>query len=259
MNRVAIAGTHAAKSSRRGHDVVLGIMQPYFFPYLGHFALIAHTNAWAVFDISQYTPKTWMNRNRVLHPKDGWSYVTAPLSNSSINIKTHEARILDLPATQNTVLGKLSHYRRKAPYFNEVAKLVNQAFDGLKSDSLVSLNVQALRVFCGYLGIPFHASICSELHLPLPPNLGPGEWALEISSLLGATGYMNPISGKDLFDPLRFKDRNVSLYFLQFEDFVYGTGTYQFERNLSILDVLMWNHPKVVLEYVLRNSRFIAA
>ena len=50
-------------------EVKLGIMQPYFFPYLGHFALIAHTDAWVVFDITQYTPKTWMNRNRVLHPK----------------------------------------------------------------------------------------------------------------------------------------------------------------------------------------------
>ncbi len=68
-------------------------MQPYFFPYLGHFALIAHTDAWVVFDISQYTPKTWMNRNRVLHPTDGWTYVTAPLSNSSIHIKIRfEAR-----------------------------------------------------------------------------------------------------------------------------------------------------------------------
>ena len=46
----------------------LGIMQPYFFPYLGHFALIANVDAWIVFDVTQYTPRTWINRNRVLHP-----------------------------------------------------------------------------------------------------------------------------------------------------------------------------------------------
>lgn len=49
----------------------LGIMQPYFFPYPGHFALIAHVDQWLVFDITQYTPKTWMNRNRILHPRGG--------------------------------------------------------------------------------------------------------------------------------------------------------------------------------------------
>ena len=239
--------------------MILGIMQPYFFPYLGHFALIAHTDAWVVFDISQYTPKTWMNRNRVLHPTAGWNYVTAPLSNSSISIKTFEARVLNMAATQKSVIGKLSHYRRKAPYFKDVITLVNQAFDSLSTDSLVSLNVQALQVICGYLNIPFHARICSELDLPLPLDLGPGEWALEISSLLQATGYINPISGRGLFDSKCFNGRNISLHFLQFEDFVYNTGPYQFEGNLSILDVLMWNDPKVVRESLLQNSRVIDA
>jgi hypothetical protein len=45
----------------------LGIMQPYFFPYLGHFGLIAAVDQWIVFDVTQYTPKTW-NRNPSLHP-----------------------------------------------------------------------------------------------------------------------------------------------------------------------------------------------
>jgi len=53
----------------------LGIMQPYFFPYLGHFSLISSVDKWIVFDVTQYTPKTWMNRNRILHPKTGWQYV----------------------------------------------------------------------------------------------------------------------------------------------------------------------------------------
>jgi len=120
------------------------------------------------------------------------------------------------------------------------------------------LNVQALKVVCGYLGIPFHGRICSELDLPLPPDLAPGEWALEISSLLGATGYINPVSGRSLFDSMRFKERNISLHFLQFEDFVYKTEPYQFEPNLSILDVLMWNDPKVVRDSLLRDSHLIA-
>jgi WbqC-like protein family len=46
----------------------LGIMQPYFCPYLGHFALIAAVDQRIVFDVTQYTPKTWMNRNPILHP-----------------------------------------------------------------------------------------------------------------------------------------------------------------------------------------------
>lgn len=239
--------------------MILGVMQPYFFPYLGHFALIAQTNAWIVFDITQYTPKTWMNRNRVLHPVRGWNYVTVPLANSSIHIKTCEARVLDMASARKNILGKLSHYRRKAPYFNDVTNLVDRAFTSLSTDSLVALNVQALKVTCEYLGMPFEGRICSELDLPLPADLGPGEWALEISSLMGATGYINPISGRSLFDPRRFKERNISLHFLQFKEFVYQAGAFEFESNLSILDVLMWNEPTVVRNQMLGNSRLIAA
>lgn len=82
-------------------------MQPYFFPYLGHFALIASTDAWVVFDITQYMPKTWMNRNRILHPKESWNYISVPLSNSSISIRTSEARVLDLAKACDSVLGML--------------------------------------------------------------------------------------------------------------------------------------------------------
>lgn len=234
-------------------------MQPYFFPYLGHFALIAHADAWVVFDITQYTPKTWMNRNRVLHPVTGCNYVTVALSNSSINIKTCEARILDVKGTHKSIIGKLSHYRHKAPYFSNVKEIVDEAFGSLKNDFLTSLNVTALKTVCRYLGIPFCVQIASEINLSLPAHLGPGEWALEISHQLGASSYINPISGRQLFNPQQFKDRGISLFFMQFDDFSYNTHPYQYENNLSVLDVLMWNHPKDVRDILATNSHLVAA
>lgn len=236
------------------NNLTLGIMQPYFFPYLGHFSLIAAVDEWIVFDITQYTPKTWMNRNRILHPSAGWQYVTVPLSNSSISIKTHEARALNLVEAKENIVGKLSHYRKKAPYFEAVNALVNEVFESATDDSLVHLNVRGLSMVCRYLGVPFNYRICSELNLPLPENLGSGEWALEICSLLGAASYVNPASGQNIFDPAAFSRRGVSLHFAQSAEFVYGTAPYQYEPNLSILDVLMWNSPAVVAEAV-RSGR----
>jgi hypothetical protein len=89
----------------------VGIMQPYFFPHLGHFALIDRSDTWVVFDVTQYTPKTWMNRNRVLHPAGSWNWVTVPLMNSSNSISIREARVLDGAGAYQSALGKLSHYR----------------------------------------------------------------------------------------------------------------------------------------------------
>src|ERR1700681_4138869 len=119
----------------------LGIMQPYFFPYLGHFALIAAVDLWVVFDITQYTRKSWINRNRVLHPDGGWQYVSIPLANSSIHIKISEAKIAKLRKQEHYVLGKISHYRRRAPYYFQVCEIVRSTFAGLPDEGLVSLNV----------------------------------------------------------------------------------------------------------------------
>lgn len=228
-------------------------MQPYFFPYLGHFALIAAVDQWIVFDITQYTPRTWMNRNRILHPQEGWQYITVPLANSSNSIKIHEAKVLNPFEAKASIVGKLSHYKKKAPYFNAVNTLVNEVFDSTTDDLLVQLNVQGLAAVCHYLNIPFEYQICSELGLPLPDNLGAGEWALEICSLLGASGYINPIGGQDIFDPAAFARRGISLHFAQSKEFIYSTTPYQYIPNLSILDVLMWNSPSIVSE-ALRNG-----
>jgi len=232
------------------NSLTLGIMQPYFFPYLGHFSLIAAVDEWIVFDITQYTPKTWMNRNRILHPSAGWQYVTAPLSNSSISIKTHEARVSNYSDLKAAIVGKLNHYKRQAPHFGAVISLIDEVFNSVTSDSLVHLNVYGLDAVCRYLDIPFRYRICSELNLPFPEKLRPGGWAPEICSLLGATRYINPTSGEDLFDPAEFASRGISLSFARVKTFVYPTPRYHFEPNLSILDVLMWNSPDAVVEAI---------
>ncbi|MBV8107533.1 MAG: WbqC family protein [Hyphomicrobiales bacterium] len=225
----------------------LGVMQPYFFPYFGHFALIANVDEWIVFDVTQYTPKTWINRNRVLHPSSGANWVSVPLKNSSISIRIREARVLDLAAAAQSTLGKLSHYRRKAPYAREVEGIVEQTFsaEGI-GDSLVRLNVAGLEAVCAYLGVPFRRTICSEMNLTLPDEMGPGDWAPMIAGLVGAGAYLNPIGGRALFRKADFEARGVKLEFLKTVDFVYETAPFAFIPNLSILDVLMWNAPEVV-------------
>lgn len=237
----------------------LGIMQPYFFPYLGHFSLIASVDKWIVFDVTQYTPKTWMNRNRILHPKTGWQYVTVPLSNSSISIKTSEAKVLNLAETKQSIIGKLSHYKKTAPYFYQVNKVVQQAFDGSLDDSLVSLNVSALSAVCDYLKIPFSYQICSKLGLEYPPKLEPGDWAPYICQKLGADEYVNPAGGKDIFDISVFEQKDITLYFAEFAEFKYATPSYSYEPHLSILDVMMWNSPEAIVAGLKQGTQLIRA
>lgn len=233
-------------------------MQPYFFPYLGHFALIANTDQWLVFDITQYTPKSWMNRNRVLHPASGWMYIGVPVVAAPRSVLTSDVRVHNVSGAHSSALGKLSHYARTAPYFGNVVDLVATAFSEAADGSLVRLNVAGLRLVCEYLGLEFKHSLCSELDLDLSEVGGPGDWAPTIAEAIGADAYINPIGGRHLFDPATFKQRHIELSFLEMPAVVYDTTPYQFEPQLSILDVLMWNSPETV-RGALRTAKVTAA
>jgi len=235
--------------------MITGIMQPYFFPYLGHFALIAACDRWIIFDTSQYTRKSWMNRNRILHPKQGWQYISVPVANATLGIKTSEVLVKDLNASRDELLGKLSHYRKTAPYYKHVINLVQECFAAVSDQRLVTLNTQALKTITAYLGIPFHYQICSELELTYPSDMQAGDWALEISKQSGASAYINPASGRQLFDPAAFSRSSIRLGFSEFSDFVYPVSGAQFEAGLSILDVIMWCSPNDIKQALTAHQR----
>ncbi len=237
-------------------------MQPYFFPYLGHFALIAHTDAWVVFDITQYTPKSFMTRNEVLKLNGGRQRIGADLRNGSIHIKTHEAQLMNPAKTQQQLMGALSHYKRKAPYFTSVCEVIKATFEELQGSqnagALVNLNVAGLKQVCAYLGLKLNMQIASQMGMPLPDCMGAGDWAPTIAAHMGANAYLNPIGGKALFNPAKFSELGLKLEFLDYQAMTYPTPGYSFESNLSILDVMMWNTPEAIRMHLNAQTRLPA-
>ncbi len=49
----------------------LGIMQPYFFPYIGYFSLIKHVDEFILFDTPQFIRHGWIERNRIKNAGGG--------------------------------------------------------------------------------------------------------------------------------------------------------------------------------------------
>jgi hypothetical protein len=231
----------------------LGIMQPYFFPYLGYYELMARTDRWIVFDVVKYARKSWLNRNRILHPKQGWQYITVPVIHAGPDMLIRDARVVDRSAAAERILGQMDHYRvRRAPHFSAVRDLARDALLGGETDLLRDINVRSLLLACSYLGIEVHLEILSRMGLSLPEITDPGRWALEIGSALRADEYLNPPGGRELFDGAAFAARGIRLSFTEIPEFTYDCRPYGFVPGLSILDVLMWNEPQRVREFLLR-------
>lgn len=229
--------------------MIVGIMQPYFFPYLGHFDLIHYATRWIVFDTAQYIRHGWVNRNRILHPKEGWQYVIVPLRKHEREIAICDVAVSNEGGWQQRILGQLMHYRKHAPHFRSVYDLVDECLS-VPERSLSRFNIRILSRICKLLDIRFEFSYFSELALNLGPVNKPGDWALEIVKSLGASEYVNPPGGAHLFDREDFDKHGIKLTIRQPEPFFYTCRGYTFVPNLSIIDVLMWNDPSSIRQYL---------
>lgn len=232
----------------------LGIMQPYFFPYLGYFDLINCADLWVVFDTAQYIRHGWVNRNRILHPKKDWQYIMAPVKKHSQKTAIKDIEVQDGAAWKQRILAQIQHYKKNSyRRFRETHALMEQCLD-TDDTSITAINVRCLSIICEQLEIPFQWSIFSRMNLDLGPVEGPGDWALRISEAMGADEYINPPGGEGLFDRKAFARLGIKLTIRQLPSFQYECRGYEYEPDLSIVDLLMWNSPYKIKRYLDRHK-----
>jgi hypothetical protein len=234
----------------------LAVMQPYFFPYIGYFDLLSNVDLFIIYDTVQYIKQGWINRNRILRPnKVGWQYVTVPLNRSSFH-SSYKTSIMDVQITSNGpwkehIIAQLEHYKKKAPYAADTIEFVEAALQ-IDEDSISRLNVHLLKQCAQLLKLDFHYAFCSDLDVKskLDTIDDPEDRVLALCQWLGAKEYVNLPGGMDLYEHKSFVDRNIKLTFRRLPAFIYSTEPYSFEPNLSIIDVLMWNNPEDIKNYL---------
>jgi len=228
----------------------LAIMQPYFFPYLGHFDLINCVDKWIVFDTAQYIRHGWVNRNRILHPQKGWQYFIAPLKKHSLSTKIKDIEVQDGDQWKKRIIGQLQHYKKSAwRHFKDTCTLVQDCLD-TEETSITKINIHIMQKTCEKLGIPFNYNVFSEMDLQIGPIEKPGDWALRISEALGADEYINPPGGEDIFDKEAFAKIGIKLTLRKIPHFTYECQKYDFIPNLSIIDVMFWNSPSQIKQFL---------
>jgi hypothetical protein len=219
----------------------LGIMQPYFFPYLGYFSLIKNTDRFVLLDSVQFITHGWIERNRILHPKTGWLYIRVPLVRHSHETVIKDVRIDNSQDWKQRILAQLQHYKRVAPHFLKVIKLLNELFEK-DYDSIVGLNRESLSAVCQYLQMDRQCEIFSEMNLTIDAPHAPDEWALNICKAMNnVTEYWNPPGGMSFFDRTKYEKAGLGLTFQQVTLEPYDQKRSTFEAGLSIIDVMMFN------------------
>lgn len=214
--------------------MTLGIMQPYFMPYIGYWQLMAAVDEYVVYDDVNYIKGGWVSRNRILMSGKPYMF-TIKLNGASPNKLFNEIEIRD-----NFVKFRkmLQSCYAKAPYFNETMQLMEQVYN-CESRDLGHFMLNQFQIVLDYLFCKTKLILSSDL---LKDNTLKGaDKVKHICNLLHADTYYNAIGGKELYDKLDFAEQGVDLKFVQTLPIQYKQFNNVFQPNLSLIDVLMFN------------------
>lgn len=230
----------------------LAVMQPYFFPYLGYFDLLNLVDEWIVFDTPQYMKFGWVNRNRILRPDSGWQYIVLPVKRHQSFKPINQIELSDRD-WGGLILRQLQHYKKDAPYYDDVISFLDCCFSDLhNNNNLAQVNTTLFQRVARHLGIGRPINLFSEMNLSLSgPIKTPGDWGWAIAEAVGANEFINRPGGAGFIDETGYRERGIKLTFQSFIDMTYSCGRYhQFEPGMSIIDVMMWNSSEEIKQYL---------
>lgn len=232
-----------------GDAMKVAIMQPYFFPYLGYFQLVAAVNTFVVWDDVQYIQRGWVNRNRILLNSEP-TYITLPVEKAAQTAYINERQVTDLAAATPKILGQIHAAYRKAPYYAETRDLVEKILT-LPERNLGRYLFQGLQLICQYMELETVLLLSSELQKD-DEGLSSTQRILEICKTQNADMYVNAIGGRHLYQAEDFSAQGMELRFIAMEDIHYDQSVTPFVPYLSIIDVLMFNN-KAMLQAMLQR------
>ncbi|MFV0419934.1 MAG: WbqC family protein [Dysgonomonas sp.] len=214
----------------------IGIMQPYFLPYIGYFQLLNVVDKYVVYDNIQYTKKGWINRNRILqNGKD--LLISIPLAKDSDYLDVKD-RFISEGFDRKKLLNQIKESYRKAPYLESVMPMV-EGIINCDDGNLFSFIYNSIKEICHYLNINTEIIISSTLNVD--HSLKGQDKVIAICKELGAIDYYNAIGGQELYNDDDFKKENINLHFLSTNAIEYKQLGNEFVPWLSILDVMMFN------------------
>jgi hypothetical protein len=207
----------------------VGIMQPYFFPYIGYFQLIHAVDTYVNLDHVSFMKRSYMTRNTL---KNNTS-INVNVYNGSQNKSCNEI----LVNFENKYVDKFTRTLQmlyvKSPYYSEIIdNIITPNFIN-REVSISQFNIETIKRICLYLDIQTQIINTSEGMTELKK----GDGLKEITNKLGGGEYVNAIGGQALYTKENFKQNNIDLYFIKMGDVEFDN------KYASILD-LLFTYPK---------------
>ena len=225
------------------------LMQPYFFPYIGYYTMIKHSDMFIVFDTAQYIRRGWVNRNRIIDRNGEPLYINASIVKAPRETPINEIKLIESNEWKENILKKLEVYKHLSPYYGDVRDLVR---DCLKNQTiyLSDLNVNILKQINNFLGIKNNISRLSDLDIEFKGIQQPDDWGLQLAKFFKAESYINAPGGENIYSKEKYLQQEVDLYFYKNNLNPYNQKHDLFQKGLSIIDVMMFNSKSEIIDMI---------
>ena len=221
----------------------IGIMQPYFFPYIGYWQLINAVDKYVIYDDVNYIKGGWINRNRILI-NDKPSFINLKMNGSSPNKLIKEINVSNDNRWKNKLLKSIELSYRKAPFFEMSFPIIEEIIN--HDEVNLSLYLENLiKRIAEYLEMNTEFVLSSNIEKD--NSLKGQDKVIEICKSLGAKEYYNAIGGVELYSAENFNSYGIELRFLRTEYIEYKQFKNDFSPYLSIIDVMMFNSKEEIM------------
>ena len=216
----------------------LAVMQPYLFPYLGYWQLLAAVDRFVLLDDVNYINRGWINRNRIaLGGRPAW--LTMPLLGASQNRLICDIEVVADDGWKAKMLRTVTEAYAHAPEAEAGLALFREWLAGAAGNLSRVLHGGLTRVAAA-LKIATEIVPSSAIY---PKNGLTGQQRiLDICRREGATHYVNLPGGETLYDGEAFGGAGIELLFLRPDLHVGRLRSGADDGSvLSILDAMMYN------------------
>lgn len=224
----------------------IGIMQPYFFPYIGYFQLIDEVDIYVNLDHVAFMKRSYMTRNSIKNNIP----INIPVSGGSQNKTCREVTVLAddkwWDSFEKTINGL---YKKELQFQSIMDEIIIPWKNNIQSIerpvSISEFNFSSIYYICKYLDINprFYSS---EGLTDKKKNEG----LQDITKHFNGTTYINAIGGQALYNKEDFASQDIDLYFLKM-------GDVDFENPYSSILDLLFTYPKEHIKQQLKKYTLI--
>jgi hypothetical protein len=224
----------------------IGIMQPYFFPYIGYFQLIHAVDTYVVLDHVAFMKRSYMTRNTLKNNTP----INIPVSGGSQNKSCTEVIVLADQKWFSTFEKTLEIlYRKESNYNSIIEKIIKPWKETILSFShpvsISEFNYVSIRYICEYLECTrkFHSSVNITTRKK-------NEGLQDITKHFGGNHYINAIGGQKLYNKEDFASQGIELNFIKMENV-------EFDNPYSSILDLLFRYPKEHIQHQLTKYTLI--